>query len=131
MVEYSHKGERAMRYSKQRETVYQTLKSMCSHPDASQIYQLVREKIPNVSLGTVYRNLGELCQAGLVHRVSVENSAERFDARTDPHAHFVCHGCGCVSDVSLEDVTVQHGLDGVSHCKVELYGTCDQCRNKN
>lgn len=119
-----------MRYSKQREAVYQVLCGTTTHPDVNWIYHEVRKVMPNVSLGTVYRNLAELVSCGRAHRVGVENSAERFDARTDKHAHFVCERCSCVTDVELDQFDVKHQMEGVSRCEVIMYGVCDRCNQQ-
>ena len=116
-----------MRYSKQREAVYQVLCGTNTHPDVNWIYQGVRKIIPHVSLGTVYRNLAELVSCGRAHRVGVENSSERFDARTDPHAHYVCEKCRCVTDVELNQFDVNHQIPQVNRCEVIMYGVCNDC----
>ncbi len=120
-----------MRYSKQREAVYQVLCATSSHPDVNWIYQEVRKVMPNVSLGTVYRNLAELVSCGRVRRLGVENSVERFDARTDIHAHYVCEQCRSITDVDQNQFDVNHQMDGVQRCEVTMYGVCENCRQSN
>ena len=120
-----------MRYSKQREAVYQTLCNTTTHPDVQWIYTEVRKVMPHVSLGTVYRNLDELCLLGKIHRIGVEAGAERFDARMDTHAHLVCDVCGSVTDVEVDDYSVECSKQGVSRCEVMMYGICDKCCEEN
>ncbi len=117
-----------MRYSRQRECVYDVLLSTRTHPDAAWIYAKVRERLPNISLGTVYRNLGELCDAGMAKRISAVGCVERFDADTSQHAHFVCRSCGKITDVSNELVTVKCHFDGVEKTEVVAYGICSDCK---
>lgn len=119
-----------MRFSKQREAVYGVLCSTKSHPDVSWIYYKAREIIPNISLGTVYRNLGELVELGKVKKVSAEGGLERFDANVEEHAHLVCPSCGAISDVDSRHFTLQHDVENVLHSEVILYSLCDNCRNQ-
>ena len=119
-----------MRYSRQREAVYNVVCSTKCHPDASYVYEQVRKVIPNISLGTVYRNLTELCEDGRLVRVSVEGSAERFDAFVAPHVHHVCPTCGSVTDIPMDQVTISHNVKGVDHYQITFYGECENCRNK-
>lgn len=120
-----------MRYSKQREAVFQALASTDTHPDVSWVYNMARKQIPNISLGTVYRNLNELCDCGRAMRISAEGHVERFDARAYSHPHFVCEKCGKVVDVDPSKVTIICNVDGVNKADVMLYGLCDQCKCDN
>ena len=79
-----------MRYSKQRELVMQTVQQLCDHPTAEEIYDKAAQECPNLSLGTVYRNLNSLVEAGRVRRVSIPGKADRFD-HTLPWQPFVLH----------------------------------------
>lgn len=120
-----------MRFSKQREAVYSVLYNTDTHPDVSWIYAKAREIIPNISLGTVYRNLNELIELGKVKRVSAEGAAERFDAKVHEHAHLVCPHCGKISDLNASEVNLQHNVQGVSRAEITLYGICDDCRKRS
>lgn len=117
-----------MRYSKQREAVYDVLYRTNTHPDVSWIYGEVKKIIPNISLATVYRNLDELESLGRIKKVSVEGYSERYDANICNHAHFVCESCGRIIDADMHGVTVSHNLDNVTRCEVTFYGKCDKCR---
>lgn len=117
-----------MRYSKQREAVYDVLYKTDTHPDVSWIYGEVKKIIPNISLATVYRNLDELESLGKIKKVSVEGYSERYDAKVGAHAHIVCESCGKIVDADMSDVTVNHNFDNVSRCEVTFYGKCDECR---
>lgn len=119
-----------MRFSKQREAVYEVLRKTKSHPDVAWIYANARKIIPDISIATVYRNLEELREIGLIKKVSVEGYAERYDANVEDHAHIVCDVCGKIADADMTEVTVNHNFDGVSRCEVTFYGVCEQCRSK-
>lgn len=117
-----------MRYSPQREAVYQVLYSTKTHPDVSWIYNKVKSIIPSIGLGTVYRNLAELEKLGRIKKVSVEGSIERYDANVAPHAHFVCTCCGNIYDVENNSVTVLCTLPNVERYETTLYGECQACQ---
>lgn len=117
-----------MRYSPQREAVYRVLCSTTSHPDVSWIHKQVQKLIPDIGLGTVYRNLAELQQLGKIKKVSVEGSCERYDANVLPHAHFVCTCCGDISDVASGCVDISHNLPDVERFETTLYGVCQACK---
>lgn len=125
-----------MKYSRQREAIRNFLKTRCDHPTAETIYAHVREDHPKISLGTVYRNLGQLSERGEVLKIICGDGADRYDARTDPHYHFVCSSCGAVRDVSVEDVSAPAFLPGcepedeIDRCSILFYGTCSACRKK-
>lgn len=95
------------RYSRQRELIYETLKHTKEHPTAEMLYQWLKPENPNLSLGTVYRNLNLLADEGLVIRMPFP--IERYDANTQPHPHFRCRKCGSVYD--LEGVEYDASLD--------------------
>lgn len=87
-----------MRYSKQRELVMQTVQNLCDHPTAEEIYDAAVKECPGLSLGTVYRNLNSLVDAGRVRRVSIPGKADRFDHTLPWHSHLYCTVCGSVAD---------------------------------
>jgi Fur family ferric uptake transcriptional regulator/Fur family peroxide stress response transcriptional regulator len=121
------------RRSRQREVVLEVLRSTDSHPTADWIYEQVRERIPNISLGTVYRNLRVLKDEGEILELDYGATFSRFDARTTQHYHFRCENCGRVFDIDLPE---GNGLDGevaqttgftVNRHRLEFYGKCNAC----
>ncbi len=124
-----------MNYSKQRETIYGVLKSTKSHPSAEWIYSETKKILPNVSLGTVYRNLGMLEAAGLVKKVSTTLDTEHYDADVSPHAHLVCTSCGKISDLFFDFQQIDSLFLGtdfkVSSAELTATGLCKDCQNKN
>lgn len=119
-----------MRFSKQREAVYNILCSTTSHPDVAWIYARTRVVIPNISIATVYRNLDELVSIGKIKKVSAEGYADRYDANMREHAHLVCSHCGKIVDVDIDKVAVKHRLTDVDRYEITFYGCCDECRTK-
>ena len=123
------------KYSRQRETIREALMSVTSHPTASEIYDMVRETIPNISLGTVYRNLSGLADEGEILRISTGEGIERFDATTDDHSHLVCYSCGRVSDIDLDTDGLDLAAETASGARIDrhsliFYGTCAECAGK-
>lgn len=121
------------RYSKQRECILKVLESTVTHPNANWIYNNVREEIPNVSLGTVYRNLSRLCDEGMILKIDIGDGVERYDACIKPHYHLSCKRCGRVCDISAEyDSSVDKMAESENHCSIDyhsliFWGTCPEC----
>ena len=88
-------------FSRQREAIKDYLASTTSHPTADTIYENIKKIYPNISLGTVYRNLNLLVEQGEVLKLSCDDNRDHFDATTTPHHHFFCKCCHQVSDLPL------------------------------
>ncbi len=91
-----------MRITKQRKVILEQLKKHKDHPGADIIYSEVREILPKISLGTVYRNLEKLAESGTILKIESGTSHNRFDPSAEPHPHFRCLKCGKVEDIPLE-----------------------------
>jgi Fur family ferric uptake transcriptional regulator len=126
------------RNTRQRQVVLEELRSDFSHPTAGELYRKVRERLPRISLGTVYRNLEILQETGQAVRLAGCSGQEaRYDGRPEPHLHFYCHECDGVQDLDtvlpvLDDLVgstlEQHAIDGYH---VILRGTCRRCRGRD
>lgn len=125
-----------MKYSKQRELIHQALLANKSHPTADVIYQAVRKQNPNISLGTVYRNLNRLVSGNAIGRVHVPEGGDRFDYRTDQHYHVLCDKCGKLQDVDAQiftDFTTKIQADTdfiITGHNLLLTGICHDCQQK-
>ena len=98
------------------------------------VYENMKQIYPNISLGTVYRNLSLLADLGEIQKLSSFGGADRFDARTTPHCHFMCTRCGRVMDVfsehidrSLEDIAADFKDGQISDYKARFFGICKEC----
>lgn len=130
-----------VRYSRKREAILRLLRTTKSHPTAEQIYRELKSEYPDLSLGTVYRNLRFFVDHGEVQSVAVVNGQERFDGNIESHPHCVCDRCGAVIDVSPREIpSLEVMLDTETGFQVEGYelifhGLCSKCRkaveNKN
>jgi Fur family peroxide stress response transcriptional regulator len=121
------------RKSKQKEAILRAVRGTTSHPSAGWVYEQVRKEIPNISLGTVYRNLGLLKEAGEIRAVGLPGTLERFDSNTQDHYHFKCEGCGRIFDLDLpvdkamdERVRRATGFE-VTYHRLEFFGRCKEC----
>ena len=122
------------RYSRQRERIYQAVHASREHPSAQMVYDLLREEIPRLSLGTVYRNLHQMAQEGMLQEL--EGPTARFDACLAPHAHIRCTCCGRVMDLSAleEPAPVRSAAEAgwqVERYSLMLEGICPACAGKD
>ena len=122
-----------MRYSRQREALLELLRSTTSHPDAQWLYSSLRQEQPNISLGTVYRNLRQLTDEGEILELCYGNTSH-FDADLSPHYHLQCSRCKRIFDISAENVSVAVKTDSeflVDGFSIVLNGICRDCQNVN
>lgn len=125
------------KYSRQRELIYQTVMENQVHPTAEFVYNYLKKDNPQLSLGTVYRNLQQLSENGIISRVSIPDQPDRFDGITTPHYHAVCTECGSITDVFMENmadidglVASKTGLDIVGH-EIVFKIICPMCKNRD
>lgn len=124
------------RMTEQRRLILEVLRSTTSHPTADWIYERVREKLPSISLGTVYRNLRSLVDMGEILQLSYGSGQDRYDGNPKEHYHFRCSRCGSVSDVELsyqpelDKQVADSGCGRVSGHRLEFVGLCPDCENK-
>lgn len=124
----------ALKYSRQRESIKKMLMNRNDHPTADMIYTEIRQIFPNISLGTVYRNLSLLSEIGEIKKVTTGDGVDRYDADTSPHNHFVCRQCNAVMDLNMEDIgsikeAAAKNFDGIiEDYSVNFYGLCGLCK---
>jgi Fur family peroxide stress response transcriptional regulator len=122
-----------LKRSRQREAIVAFLKTRKDHPTADTVYQEIRSTIPNISLGTVYRNLALLSERGEILRLACDGKVDRFDADITPHYHFICKTCGCVKDIDMPyastmDKKANECFDGTITSHSLLFeGYCQDC----
>jgi Fur family peroxide stress response transcriptional regulator len=130
------KNEGLYRRSRQRERILALLRSTETHPTANWIYSKLRKEFPDLSMGTVYRNIGVLIQQGLINRIDFGSTFDRFDANTTPHYHFICERCDSIIDLELPvDDTLNERVPRSTHLEVrrheiEFFGLCAKCAGK-
>ncbi|MEA5051399.1 MAG: transcriptional repressor [Oscillospiraceae bacterium] len=127
--------ETTRKHSFKRDEILRVLRSTKRHPDAAWVYEQLRPVIPDLSLGTVYRNLALFKREGEILSVGVFDGIEHFDADTSPHAHFVCRRCGAILDLpALTDGALDaeaSRLTGGTAQRHEIvfYGLCADCKD--
>ena len=125
----------ATKHSKQREAILTFLQTRTDHPNAETVYQNVRKNIPNISLGTVYRNLNLLSDQGKILKLHMEDVIDHFDANTSPHYHFLCTKCHQVYDVPIPfednkdlDIKASSCFEGKIKGHITYFsGLCPKC----
>lgn len=124
---------RKYNYSRQREVIYRLLAGTTAHPTAEWLHVEARRELPQLSLGTVYRNLQILAEQGRVRELQFGADQTRYDAMMEPHHHFICTACGAMTDVYLHRELPLDRLGGlppgaaIESMHLELFGTCAGC----
>ncbi len=125
-------AENIRRQTKQLNVIWDEIADDTSHPTADQIYERVRKKIPNISLGTVYRNLQKLVAEGQLQVITLDRT-QHFDPLLDRHQHFICKSCGRVYDVfvdtdeEIRPSILPPGGFNVTSQQLSWYGACKSC----
>lgn len=133
----TREGRGFLRKTKQREVILSVLRSTDTHPNADWIYEEVKQVLPNVSLGTIYRNLRILVESGEALELCYGSAASRFDGNPQNHYHFVCEKCENVYDlkVPVNDEVARRLSDVTGHLitdhRLEFYGICKDCKVYN
>lgn len=124
------------RMTKQRREVYEVLMEERDHPTATEVFMRAKERMPTISLATVYNCLETMNQCGLVKKVNLDRAPSRYCANLKEHGHFYCENCGDVEDVILKaqsDFSSMWKLpkgSAVDHFEVAIRGTCPECVKK-
>jgi len=125
------------RRSQQRERILEILEETKSHPTADWIYMRLKEEIPELSLGTVYRNLKVLMEQGLIQKLPFGSTFDRFEAKIAPHYHLVCEKCGLVEDFEMPQYSAinsqaeKMSAFKISRHRIDFFGLCGKCRKEN
>ncbi len=130
--------EQRTKHFKKRDAILNCVKSTKVHPSADWVFAKLKPEIPDLSLGTVYRNLSLFKEQGLIISLGTVNGVERFDGNIQPHVHFVCDGCSGVLDLdgvevplSVTESVVKQNNILVNNCQLTLQGLCSDCKLKN
>ncbi len=125
------------KHFRKRDAILECLRQSKAHPSAEMLYTQLKPQIPDLAMGTVYRNLTLFKQQGLVSSVATVRGVERFDGKTEPHVHFVCAGCDAVID--LDEMQVPEALaktaaaccgGTVDGCQLSFTGMCRNCNSE-
>lgn len=122
------------RKSQQRDRIMEILRETDSHPTADWVYNRLKSEIPDLSLGTVYRNLKVLAKQGHIQKLPFGSTFDRYDARMSPHYHMVCEECGIVADLelplysSINASANEMSTFKISHHRIDFFGLCEKCQ---
>lgn len=123
-----------MRKTEQRTVILEELRLCRNHPGADEVYRRVRERLPRISLGTVYRNLELMASRGMIRRLDTSSGQKRFDPITEQHCHFRCNACGNIEDIpfAVEFPQLDPRHPWVQERKIqgarpEYFGLCPAC----
>ena len=128
--------ERSSKHFRKRDAILSCVRSTTVHPSADWVFARLKPEIPDLSLGTVYRNLSYFKDRGEIVSLGTVAGVERFDGNTAPHVHFICTGCGLVAD--LHEIAVPQELSEsaamfsggcVQGCQLTFTGKCQDCKN--
>jgi len=126
-----------MRLTKQRKAILDILRATDSHPTADWIYAKAKRQMKNLSLGTVYRNLGILAKVGLIQKLDFGLGQSRYDGNIDNHLHLVCDMCGQVREMmqpkelsEIREIEQKTGFI-INRVLMDLHGFCPGCKNLN
>ena len=130
--------ERTAKQFRKRNAILACVRGTDTHPSAEWVYGQLKPEYPDISLGTVYRNLSLFKQQGLIVSIGTVNGVERFDGNIDPHVHLICTGCDGVTD--LPQLAVPTSLSGeaavltgakINTCHLSFTGVCARCQSEN
>lgn len=126
--------------SRQREAIKAFLMTRKDHPTAEVVYEHVSRDFPNISLGTVYRNLTFLCETGQAMKVPCNDGSVHFDGNVCHHYHFQCRTCGAVLDLNFDSRQLEKDFNNAAQTNFDgeidgnvsfFYGTCADCKKIN
>jgi len=119
---------------RKRNAILAGLRASKAHPSAEELFAILKPQIPDLSLGTVYRNLSLFKEQGLAISVATVSGVERFDGNTAPHVHFICSGCDAVIDLDRMEVPAALSEAAslccggrVDSCRLSFSGLCSSC----
>ena len=122
------------KHFRKRDAILHYLQCTDQHPSAETVYATLKAEIPDLSLGTVYRNIALFKEQGQIVSLGSVNGVERYDGNIDPHVHFVCTGCGCIRDLhalhvpeELNTAASREADAVVDHCHLTFHGRCTAC----
>ncbi len=127
--------EQGLAFTFQRQVIYEAVVDSREHPTPELIYEQVRQRIPSVSLGTIYKNVKTFLDSGVLREVTLHHGSLRLESNMTPHHHLVCSSCKAIFDIeesAVEPVQLpKTGLPAgfsIRQCRVEFVGVCRSCQ---
>ena len=116
------------RLTKQKTAILNYLRSTKTHPDAEAVYEALKSEMPNMSLSTVYRNLAQMSDDGIILKLVTGGKSDHFDGDLSPHQHFICNCCNKITDVECDIKLREKDIGDISSYCVYFYGLCKECK---
>ena len=130
--------ESRSKHFRKRDAILEYLRQTDIHPSAEAVHAGLKATVPDISLGTVYRNLALFKQQGLIQSLGSVQGIERFDGNVEPHVHFICSGCGKIQDLhemqvpqDLSDEAARLSGARIRMCQLAFSGACKDCAALN
>ncbi len=125
--------------TRQRDLIYQSLKTRTDHPTAEKLYLDLKKQMPEIGIATVYRNLNKLYEQGEIIKVKSKTGPDRFDGNIEPHIHFQCEKCQEIYDIFLDEnemVELDNGMQKIAKkidgllqtSRISMTGICHKCK---
>ena len=129
-------AEHGIAVTHQRQVLYETMLAMHGHPSPEEVYASVKQRIPSISLATVYKNIHLFVQSGVLRELSMHHGTLRVEMNKEPHHHLVCSVCKRVMDVEHDELgmgtpkmLLANGFM-VDRVSVDVIGTCPDCQSR-
>ncbi len=124
-----------MRQTKQKQFILDTFLAHNGHMTAEDLYNILKPNHPKLSLATVYRNLNQFAQLGLINKLDLPNHPTHFDITTAQHHHAICECCGKLIDIEMDqlphiELIKNQGRFKATHFNLVVYGVCEDCQNQ-
>ena len=127
--------EQGLAFTFQRQVIYEAVADSRAHPTPELIYAHVRQRIPSISLGTIYKNVKTFLDSGLLKEVTLHHGSLRLESNLTPHHHLVCSSCRAIFDIEesavepvpLPKTELPAGFS-IKQCRVEFVGVCNSCQ---
>ncbi len=122
--------------TRQRQLILEELRNVTTHPSADEVYDMVRKRLPRISLGTIYRNLEILSQLGEIQKLETAGAQKRFDGNPGHHYHIRCLGCSRIDDLVIDQPgDIEKKAARLTDYKIvgyrlEFLGICPKCKEK-
>ena len=130
--------EQGLAFTFQRQVIYEAVVDSRDHPTPELIYEQVKQRIPSISLGTIYKNVKTFLDSGVLKEVTLHHGSLRLESNMTPHHHLVCSSCKAIFDieqsavkpVQLPTKDLPAGFS-IQQCRVEFVGVCKTCQKSS
>lgn len=119
--------------TKQRRLIYSIITNSKEHLSAEEIYKSAKKEMPNIAIGTIYRNLNLMIRDGEIRKVEIHNAPDRFDKNINNHDHLICDECGKLKDIIIKNfdkIIEKHSVDNITSYDLNIHYICPECKKK-